>query len=91
MENKSNGKAIASLVLGIISCVFVFSGPASFLGVILGIIGIILGVQAKKEEPSGMAIAGLVLSIIAVAICAISFLSCVACVGAGAVASSLPY
>lgn len=81
MENKTNGKAVASLVLGIVSCVCVFFGYGALLGIVLGIIGIILAISAKKEEPnSGMAKAGLVLSIISVVICAISFIACVACV-----------
>lgn len=82
MENKSNGKAIASLVLGIVSLVCVFFGYGAILGIILGIIGIVLGISAKKEQPSGMATAGLVLSIIAVALCVLSFIACIACAGA---------
>lgn len=89
MENKSNGKAIASLVLGIVSLVCIFFGYGALLGIVLGIIGIVLGVSAKKEQPSGMATAGLVLSIISVALCALAFIACVAC--AGLIASSIPY
>jgi len=82
MENQKNGKAIASLVLGIISLVCVFFGYGALLGIILGIVGIVLGSMAKKETPSGMATAGIVMSIIAIVLCAITFLACVACVGA---------
>ncbi|NLP35113.1 MAG: hypothetical protein GX359_07960 [Clostridiales bacterium] len=82
MENRSNGKATASLVLGIISLVFIFFGTYAFLGIILAIIGLILGIQAKKENPNdGKAKAGVVLSIIGLALCALTFLSCIACVG----------
>ncbi len=81
MNNQTNGKAIASLVLGIVSCVCVFFGYGALLGIILGIVGLILGINARKEEPSGMATAGIVLCIIAVAVCALAFISCVACVG----------
>lgn len=80
-ENQTNGKAIASLVLGIIACVCVFFGYGALLGIVLGVVGLILGINAKKEQPSGMATAGIVLSIIAIAVCAIGFISCVACVG----------
>lgn len=62
-EKKSNGLAIASLVLGIVAIVFNFIG-LGIVGLILGIVGIVLGVLAKKKNPSGMATAGLVLSII---------------------------
>ena len=90
MEQR-NGKAIASLVLGIISLVCVFFGYGALLGIVLGVVGIILGVSAKKEAPSGMATAGLVLSIIALALCAITFIACVACVGCLGTASLASY
>jgi len=52
-----NGMATASLVLGIIS-LFCF-------GLVLGIIGLILGILAKKKMPNnGKATAGIVLSIL---------------------------
>ncbi|MCI8282581.1 MAG: DUF4190 domain-containing protein [Lachnospiraceae bacterium] len=80
-QNQSDGKAIASLVLGIISCACVFLGQGALLGIVLGIVGLVLGINARKENPSGMATAGIVLSAIAVTICALGFLACVACVG----------
>ena len=71
------GMAIASLVLGICSIVYLF---------VLGIVGIVLAVMAKKRMteagyPPGIANAGLVLSIIGTAIGALLFISCIACVG----------
>lgn len=91
-EKKSNGFAIASLVLGIVSLVFNFFALQVF-GLILGIVGIVLGVIAKKKNPTGMATAGLVLSIIGTVLCALLFIACAACVGAvgtaGGLASSL--
>ncbi len=80
-QNHSEGKAIASLVLGIIACVCVFFGQGALLGIVLGVVGLILGINSRKEFPSGMATAGIVLSSIAIAICALGFLACVACVG----------
>jgi uncharacterized membrane protein len=80
-NTQNNGKAIASLVLGILAAVCVFFGYGALLGIVLGIIGLILGISAKKESPSGMATAGIVLSIISIAICAIGFIACVACIG----------
>ena len=90
MNNQTNGKAIASLVLGIISCVCVFLGYGALLGIILGIVGLVLGINARKEGPSGMATAGIVLCIIAVSVCAMVFISCVACVACIS-AATLPY
>ncbi|WP_343208199.1 DUF4190 domain-containing protein [Anaerolentibacter hominis] len=81
MNNQTDGKSIASLVLGIVSLVFIFLGSYSFIGIILAVIGLVLGVSAKKETGSGMATAGIVLSIIGLAMCALSFLACAACVG----------
>lgn len=81
MENQNNGKAVASLVLGIISLVFIFFNTFAFIGMILAIIGLVLGIQAKKENPAdSKAKAGVVLSIIGLALCAITFLACIACV-----------
>ena len=88
-EKKSNGLAIASLVLGIVAIVFSFIGLSIPFGLIIGIVGIILGVMAKKKNPSGMATAGLVLSIIGTILCAIIFIACAACIGAIGSAASL--
>ncbi|NLK28946.1 MAG: hypothetical protein GX306_11495 [Clostridiales bacterium] len=83
MDNRSNGKATASLVLGIISLVFIFFGTYAFIGMVLAIIGLVLGIQAKKESPDdGKAKAGVILSIIGLSLCALSFIACIACVGA---------
>lgn len=88
-EKKSNGLAIASLVLGIVAIVFSFIGLSIPFGLIIGIVGIILGIMAKKKNPCGMATAGLVLSIIGTVLCAIVFIACMACVGAIGSAASL--
>jgi len=75
---------IASLVLGILSLlVGIFGGIISWSGAILGIIGIVLAVQGRKNpEQSGMATAGLVLSIIGTIISLVFYVACAACVGA---------
>ena len=88
-EKKSNGLAVASLVLGIVAIVFSFIGLSIPFGLIIGIVGIVLGVMAKKKNPSGMATAGLVLSIIGTILCAIIFIACAACIGAIGSAASL--
>ena len=71
---RTNGKAIAALVLGICSIV------VPYIGLILGIIAIVLANQATKmikrtnEGGHGMAVAGLVCGIIGVAIYALIIL-----------------
>ena len=65
MAKKSIGYGIASLVLGIVSIVFCW---AFIFGAVAGILGIIFFVQQRKRSPSGMAVAGLVTSIIGLAI-----------------------
>lgn len=76
--------AVASLVLGILALVISVFIPAwGWLGAILGIVGIILGALGKKDPAKkGMATAGLVMSIIAVAFGLIFWIACVACVSA---------
>ncbi|HOG64397.1 MAG TPA: DUF4190 domain-containing protein [Spirochaetota bacterium] len=67
---------VASLVLGIISIVFCFP-PASIIGIITGIIAIVLGVMAKKnEEEKGKATAGFVMGIIGLSLSALLWISC---------------
>jgi hypothetical protein len=66
---RTSGKAIAALVLGIVSvCI------AAYLGVICGVIGLVLGILGMKEvdrnpqavKGKGMAIAGVVLGSIGI-------------------------
>lgn len=60
MPQKSDGKAIASLVLGIVGVVF----SCCCLGYISSIIGLILGIVSKSQRPNnnGMALAGIIVS-----------------------------
>lgn len=73
------GAAIASLVLGIISIIFSEAG----VGLIAGIIGLVMAVQARKLLPPdarrGMSTAGMVLSIIGLALGIIFWVSCLSC------------
>jgi hypothetical protein len=75
--------AIASLVFGILSILFIFTGPFSFIGIILGGIGIVLGALARKQEPSDVATGGLVTSIVGCAMAMVFNLACVACIFGG--------
>ena len=86
MENQSipgKGTATASLVLGIIAVVCWFFGYGALLSVILGIIGLVLAGNSKKAGfDGGTRTAGFVLSLIGLIGGAITFVACVACVGA---------
>ncbi len=89
MEQRNNdGKAVASLVLGIISLVTIFTGTFAFIGIVLSVVGLILGLNSRKENPSGMATAGIVLSIISLVLTSLTVVACVACVGLFASLSS---
>ncbi len=72
--------AVTSLVLGILALVFPFIGMG-WLSALVGIIGIVLGALGRKGEKRGLATAGLVMSIIAVALGLLSWIACAACVG----------
>ena len=80
--------AIASMVLGIVSVVCSFIGGLNLLGLVLGVVGLILGIIAKKKAPSGMATAGIVLSIIGISITLLVLIACAACLGNAACALS---
>lgn len=78
---------VASLVLGILAVLIdIFSsGVLGWLGAIMAIIGVVMGALGmKKPESKGIATAGLVLSIVGLALCLIMYAACVACVGGSA-------
>lgn len=80
---------LAALILGIYSLVAFFLAliPAigiylSGLGLITSIVGIILGVLGRKApDQRGMATAGMIMSIVALALDLICVIACVACFG----------
>ena len=87
VQNKNGkGLAIASLVLGIVSVIVAWWGFAALFSVATSIVGIVLGVMAKKTMPSGetgIATAGLVISIIGLCLSVLIFIACVSCIGIG--------
>ena len=90
-SGSTKGMSIAGLVLGVVAIVFVFIPGVSFLGWIMGVVGIVLSAiaisQAKKAgEKNGMAVAGLVLSIVSIAIGIIVVM--VACIAGCAIAGT---
>lgn len=64
MEQKSSGLSIASMVCGIVGLVLSCCVP--YLPLILGIVGLVLGAISLRKQAGGkgMAIAGIVCSII---------------------------
>ncbi|MCR4963045.1 MAG: hypothetical protein K6B40_04110 [Firmicutes bacterium] len=80
-DNSSNGLAVASLVLGIISLVCAFLGWGAILGLATGIAGTVLGAKARKISQTGMATAGFVCSLIGLICSAAALLCVIACAG----------
>ena len=78
-----NGYGIASLILGVLSALIGFFSPylLNAVGAVLGLIGIILGAVGMKKNPAnkGIAIAGLVCSIIGFVICLMYMVACGSC------------
>ncbi len=91
-EIPGKNKAIASLVLGIISVVCWFFGYSAILSVILGVIGVMLASKSKEEGyDDNIRMAGFILSIIGVAggaVCFAACVSCTACAGLLSIGSS---
>ncbi len=84
-KNPGKGLSITGLVLGIVSSVFGWFGVVGIVALACGIVGIICAVIGKKKAQSvgitssGIATAGLVLSIIGTALAGIGVLACFAC------------
>ena len=75
-----NDLALGSMIVGIVGLLISFLPGIGFIGGIMGVVGIVLSVSAKgKGFKGGIAIAGLVTSIIAIAIVALKIVSCMAC------------
>lgn len=87
MQN-SKGKAIASLICGIVSVVLAWFGYGAIAGLAAGIVAIVLGVGVRKlnDENKNFATAGLITGIIGVVLSGI-LLVCVIC-AAGTLASA---
>ena len=85
MENNVKGYSVAGLVLGIVSAVIAWWGIyLSIVALVCGIVGIILAIKGKKMAkeagaPTGLATAGLVLSIIGTVLAGIGFVACGLC------------
>lgn len=81
--------AVAGLVFGILSLVgaiFSWIPILSYFALPLSIVGVVLSAIAMKKQPEkkGMAIAGLVMSIIALVLSSILLIACTVCVACAA-------
>ncbi len=84
-QSTGKGFSIAALVLGIIGAIFAWFGVIGIVALACSIVGIVFAVIGRKKsrialgKPSGIATAGLVLSIIGTALAAIGVIACFAC------------
>ncbi len=83
-QGQGKGKAIAGLVLGILSLIVGWIPVYAVAGLPLAVVGLVLSVVGGKQckaagEPSGLATAGLVIGIIAVVCTAVTFFTCGIC------------
>ena len=81
-----DSKSILALTLGIFSIVSFITLIGS--GLVTGAVGLIFGMVAMKERklqglPTGMAMAGLICSIIGMALTVLMIFACIACIGIG--------
>ena len=84
----SDTKAIVSLCCGVFAAICMFTGAGSIIGLIAAIVGLVFGIKARKENPSTMATVGIVLCALNVALCALVFIGCLACLGSGIAAGA---
>ena len=68
---QGKGMAVSSLVLGIVSIVLMCLW---YVSIPCGIVGLVLGILAKKKGQKGMATAGIVLSIIGLVLVVVFFI-----------------
>lgn len=81
---KGKNCSIAALILGIVSILLACFYLLSAVSMACGIVGIICATNGQKYcldqgQPTGLATAGLVLSIIGLTISSVSFLTCTLC------------
>lgn len=54
----------------------------ALVGIACGVVGLVMGIMSNKQQKSGMATAGVVMSCIGLGLCALELIACVACVSA---------
>lgn len=78
-NSNATNKGMTSLVLGIISLFCIFLGQASFIGSILAIVGLIMGVDARNNGDRTYAKTGIILNAIGLAVTLLVTIACIAC------------
>lgn len=78
-NSNATNKGMTSLVLGIISIFCIFLGQASFIGSILAIVGLIMGVDARNNGDRTYAKTGIILNTIGLAATLLVTIACIAC------------
>ena len=76
-ESTNSTLAIVALVAGILSIVFAF--VYTWVGLVLGIVGIVLSAKARKQSQTKMATAGFVCSIVGLVLSAVFVVCALAC------------
>lgn len=95
-QQGKKGLAIAALILGIVACIIAWWGLVSgIIGIICAIVGLVLAINAQKSykalgQKSGIATAGLVLSIIGLILSIIGTIVCGILYAAGTAVANDP-
>ena len=96
MQNTGKGLSIAGLVLCIVSVCLALFYIINIIALVCGVVGIVCAAKGSKAAkaaavPTGLATAGLVISIIGTCLAGIGFFSCTLCVvcAAGAAETTL--
>jgi hypothetical protein len=81
----TNGMAIASLVLGIVSVLIVWIPVVGILGTVMALIGLVLGILSlRRLEGRGLAIGGIVCAGVSLVITALYLMAFLAVIAAAA-------
>ena len=78
-ESTNSTLATAALVVGILSIIFALFLKYKWIGLVLGIVGVVLGAKARKQSQTKMATAGFVCSIIGLVLSAVFVVCALAC------------
>jgi len=85
----SNGLAITSLVLGVVSLLIVWIPIIGLIGTLLALGGLVTGILAiQRPGGRGLAIGGIVTSAISIVLTVLGFLALGALIGLGAAANA---